>query len=317
MKYFYLIAACLLFFINTAFAQKDSTIYYVKKPGKIVKSIDSADYSIMILPPDKKIGKLYRIKEYYANGKLKLMGNSSTDNMPFIYQGTVIMYFPGGRKSFMGGFTNGEPFGQMIRYYPNGAFYSRKQVYNMPTGRKGVEYLDCSDSTGKVLTADGNGYWKEYDDDFTKLVQQGKIVNGVQDSVWTMSTEQGVPYTMTFKDGKIIENNDPGNDKIFKSVETYPEFPGGLDAFVKFLSRNVNYPVRARDKGVQGRVVISFVVEKDGTLTDIKMISGIGSGCDEEALRVMKMSPPWTPGTQGGKPVRTSYSVPISFTLSN
>jgi TonB family protein len=101
------------------------------------------------------------------------------------------------------------------------------------------------------------------------------------------------------------------------SVEVAPEFPGGMKGFAKFLGSNIRYPLAARESNVEGKVYIGFVVEKNGELSDLKIIKGIGAGCDEEALRVLKTSPLWTPGMVGGKPVRTSYTFPVTFQLSN
>ena len=114
-------------------------------------------------------------------------------------------------------------------------------------------------------------------------------------------------------DAKVTEE-DP--NKIFTSVEQVPEFPGGIEKFYAYLSKNIRYPAVARENGTQGRVIVSFVCEKDGSLTDVKVARGIGDGCDEEAVRVLKASPKWTPGVQNGRKVRVAYSVPISFTLS-
>lgn len=113
---------------------------------------------------------------------------------------------------------------------------------------------------------------------------------------------------------KVTE--DDGN-KIFTAVEQSPEFPGGLEAFYKYLGKTIRYPAVARENNTQGRVVVQFVCEKDGSLTDIKVVRGIGDGCDEEAIRVVKNSPRWKPGIQNGRPVRVMYSVPINFTLSS
>ena len=114
-------------------------------------------------------------------------------------------------------------------------------------------------------------------------------------------------------DQKVTEE-DP--NKIFTSVEQQPVFPGGLEAFYKYLQKNVKYPAVARENNTQGRVIVNFVCEKDGSLTDIKVVRGIGDGCDEEAIRVLKASPKWSPGIQNGRPVRCSYTVPIAFTLA-
>ncbi|MBC7745624.1 MAG: energy transducer TonB [Flavobacterium sp.] len=100
------------------------------------------------------------------------------------------------------------------------------------------------------------------------------------------------------------------------SVDQAPEFPGGQNAFGKFLGSNIRYPASARENNTQGKVYIGFVVEKSGELTDLKIIKGIGGGCDEEALRVLQNSPAWKPGTFEGKPVRTSYTFPVTFQLA-
>lgn len=114
-------------------------------------------------------------------------------------------------------------------------------------------------------------------------------------------------------DQKVTEE-DP--NKIFSSVEQVPVFPGGMEAFIRYLSKNIRYPAVARENGTQGKVIVSFVCERDGSLTDIHVTRGIGDGCDEEAARVIKASPKWSPGIQNGRPVRVAYSVPISFALS-
>ena len=105
-------------------------------------------------------------------------------------------------------------------------------------------------------------------------------------------------------------------DAVYTAVQRSPTFPGGDKGFGTYLAKNVKYPAEARNKSVQGRVIATFVVEKDGSLSGVKIVRGIGSGADEEALRVLKASPKWHPGLQNGKPVRVQYSVPISFALA-
>ncbi|WP_343532141.1 TonB family protein [Pedobacter sp.] len=100
-------------------------------------------------------------------------------------------------------------------------------------------------------------------------------------------------------------------------VDVYPEFPGGMEGWAKYIQRNLRYPSMAQDEGVQGKVFLSFVVEKDGTITDVKVVKGIGYGCDDEAMRVIKKSPRWKAGMQNNLPVRVRYNMPISYTISN
>jgi TonB family protein len=99
------------------------------------------------------------------------------------------------------------------------------------------------------------------------------------------------------------------------NVELAPEYQGGQKALNKFLGSRLRYPVRARENKVQGKVYIGFIVEKNGSLSDFKVVRGIGGGCDEEAIRVLKLSPIWKPAYANGKPVRTSYTLPITFQL--
>lgn len=104
--------------------------------------------------------------------------------------------------------------------------------------------------------------------------------------------------------------------QIFTVVESMPEFPGGDAGRIKYLSDNIKYPQMARESGIQGRVFVTFVVEKDGRVTDVRVLRGIGGGCDEEAIRVIENMPKWIPGKQRGKPVRVQYNMPILFKLN-
>lgn len=107
----------------------------------------------------------------------------------------------------------------------------------------------------------------------------------------------------------------PKTDDVFVAVEQQPEYPGGMDALRTFLGKNLAYPRPAANAGVSGRVFISFVVNTDGTLTDVQVLKGIGFGCDEEAVRVIQRMPRWRPGKQSGRAVRVKFNLPIAFTL--
>ena len=104
-------------------------------------------------------------------------------------------------------------------------------------------------------------------------------------------------------------------DEVFMVVEQMPEFPGGIQEFMSFLSKNIKYPASAMAKNVQGRVIVQFVVEKDGTPTEFKVIRSVDPDLDAEALRVMKEMPKWKPGMQRGQVVRVKYTLPVTFRL--
>lgn len=111
----------------------------------------------------------------------------------------------------------------------------------------------------------------------------------------------------------IAEPEPEETEKIFTIVEETASPKGGLVAFYRYVKDEINYPAAARRMGIQGRVYVEFVVAKDGTLTDVHIVKGIGAGCDEEALRIVLAAPPWNPGRQRGKPVRQRYTLPIVF----
>lgn len=110
---------------------------------------------------------------------------------------------------------------------------------------------------------------------------------------------------------KVDESN-----QIFTAVEQNPEFMGGMDALLKFLQKNLRYPTPAVNANVGGKVFMQFVVGQDGSITKVDVLKGIGFGCDEEAQRVVKLMPRWSPGKQSGRPVAVRYTLPISFQLS-
>jgi len=106
------------------------------------------------------------------------------------------------------------------------------------------------------------------------------------------------------------------SDEVFVIVEDLPGFPGGIEAMHRFLQQNIRFPAIAREAGIQGTVFVTFVVERDGSITNVRVLRGIGGGCDEEAVRVVSMMPRWEPGRQRGRPVRVQFNMPIRFTLS-
>lgn len=105
-------------------------------------------------------------------------------------------------------------------------------------------------------------------------------------------------------------------EEVFTIVEEGAEFPGGIGAFYEFVQKNMKYPSQARRMGIEGKVYVQFVVDKDGSVTEVQAVKGIGAGCDEEAVRVLQKSPKWSPPKQRGKPVKQRIIIPIAFKLS-
>ena len=133
---------------------------------------------------------------------------------------------------------------------------------------------------------------------------------------FTLSTDKFKFNIQTTEDNpiQVLKNY---NDTVYQVVEQMPQFPGGEKALMEYIGKNIVYPVEAKEKEIQGRVFINFVIEKDGSVSNVKVLRGIGGGCDEEAVRAVSSLPKWKPGIQKGKPVRVSYQIPILFKLDN
>ena len=113
----------------------------------------------------------------------------------------------------------------------------------------------------------------------------------------------------------VVEEEEPVEEEIFMVVEQMPEFPGGMAELMKFLSKNIKYPTIAQENGIQGRVIVQFVVNQDGSIVDPVVMRSVDPYLDKEALRVISSMPKWKPGMQRGKAVRVKYTVPVTFRL--
>jgi TonB family protein len=103
---------------------------------------------------------------------------------------------------------------------------------------------------------------------------------------------------------------------IFMKTEHEPEFRGGIEKLYRYLEKNLRYPAAAKENNIEGKVFVTFVVEKDGSLTDIRILKSLSPETDAEAIRLMQACPKWSPGIQNGRPVRVQYSMPVSFTFA-
>lgn len=188
--------------------------------------------------------------------------------------------------------------------------------------------------------------WRFYDDG--ELMDLGQVADEFEDVMEIPPTEQPPPPPPKIQQPEIIEVPDEEEieeeievdldveiteetvvedivfdepveeevaEEIFTIVEDQPQPKGGMAAFYEFIGKKLKYPAQARRMGIEGKVFVEFVVDKDGTITDVKAIKGIGAGCDEEAIRVIQSSPKWNAGKQRGRPVKVRMILPITFKL--
>ncbi|MCL1942839.1 MAG: TonB family protein [Candidatus Azobacteroides sp.] len=131
----------------------------------------------------------------------------------------------------------------------------------------------------------------------------------------TVETGNNKGQTIDELEKVVIPTPEKEEDKIFRAVEQQPQFPGGQSELMKYLSNNLKYPPAAAEQGIQGRVVVQFVVSKNGAISDVKVLQPLHPSCDKEAVRLISSMPKWIPGKQNGNPVNVYYTIPIRFKL--
>ena len=311
-----------LLFFQAAKAQKDTVITYFKNTGRIVNNKDSADYERMILPPDSSINKdLYRVYEFYPNGKYKSVATSLTGPEKLTFDGTNISYFKNGVRRTVIQFKNGNVEGDVTNYYPNGKLYNIIKVDYFEswyaTFANGVEMIECRDSTGNVLAAKGRGHFILFDEDFKTIVQEGNISDGKKEGEWRGIIADSGRYICTFHKNILksgVSYIRSGNSYPFKQFYIQPQFDGGAEGFHEFLRKNMIYPEFAKQHHLTGSVLVSLTIKTDGSVADIKLVKGNAPCLNEVALRVMRLSPMWSPEIQYGIPVAVKdYVVSIDF----
>lgn len=218
-------------------------------------------------------------------------------------------------------YTGGEE--AMMKYVAENVKYPQAAKDKNISGRVFVGFViekDGSVSNVKVLRGIGGGCDEE----------AVRVIKGMPK--WKPGIQKGKPVRVSYmmpinfkldsQPTKPAQKADvskpdmkPDKNGVYQICEQMPEFPSGVEALMDFVAKNVVYPQEAMDKEISGRVYVSFVIEKDGSVNEVKVMKGIGGGCDEEAVRVIKAMPKWKPGKQDGKPVRVSYMMPITFKL--
>jgi len=220
-------------------------------------------------------------------------------------------------------YTGGEQ--AMMKFVAENVKYPQEAKDKNISGRVFVSFVvekDGSVSNVKVLRGIGGGCDEE----------AARVISAMPK--WKPGKQKGEPVRVSYqipinfkladdlkqpakKSDASKADMKPDKNGVYQIVEEMPEFPGGERALLDYIGKNIRYPEAAKEKEIQGRVFIGMVVEKDGSVGEVKVLRGIGGGCDEEAVRVISSMPKWKPGMQDGKPVRVSYQIPIFFKLDN
>ena len=219
-------------------------------------------------------------------------------------------------------YTGGEE--AMMKYVAENIKYPQAAKDKNISGRVFVSFViekDGSVSNVKVVRGIGGGCDEEAARVIKEMpkwkpgMQKGKPVRVNYMMPIFFKLDDGQPAKSVKKEKASNPDMTPDKNGVYQIVEEMPQYPGGENALMDYVSKNVVYPKEAQEKGISGRVFVGFIVEKDGSVNEVKVLRGIGGGCDEESVRVIKSMPKWKPGKMKGKPVRVSYMMPIIFKL--
>ncbi|GGH10623.1 hypothetical protein GCM10007352_16510 [Mucilaginibacter phyllosphaerae] len=299
-------------------AQIEDRTYYDKN-GWPAKSSDSIYYMQTIRPDSAS--KLFIVQQYYKNGQPKLIGKSiSLTSLKF--DGNVIEYYNNAKRKIMANYKDGNRFGSYYEYFPSGKLYVHKEytLKKGPSDSLNFTIQNVYDTTGVVTATDGNGVYSQYDQNFTHVTESGPIKNGKRNGEWKGAyKERDITFVETYTDGELLsgEASSMGQKSSYKKRFIVPEFPGGDVAFGRFLGTHMRYPIIDLQNKVQGRVVLTFIIEKDGKITNLEILSSLSSTTDEEAVKTLTASSPWINGYEFGFPATIRYSMPITFSMAN
>lgn len=267
---------------------------------------------MIIAPTDSTTGeKLYPVAQYYINGKPKLLAYSKTkDYRSLVFEGVCVSYDHDGYKAKVMNYSNGIPEGNLTLFFPNGKPYADE--FYKDNGN--LLFVNCRDSNGNALAKDGNGLWVEYSGDFKHMIRKGIVKDSLEEGAWYENLD-GKDDTTVFKKGKVLSTSVISRQLgVCYDPQKEPKFQGDFGAY---LGRNVHYPKEAKERNQQGKVYVRIIIDNDGSVLCAYAVKSSGyKSLDNEAIRVMKASPKWTPGTKNSQPVRVMYTIPINFTLS-
>ncbi len=193
----------------------------------------------------------------------------------------------------------------LVKYLSENIVYPVSAKENDIEGKSIIKFV--IDQDGSVIDAE---IAKGFNDDCD--AEALRVVSTMPN--WKPGQKDGKNVKVSFSLPIAFKLN-PEDKEVFTVVEEMPKYPGGMDAMISYLVNNIKYPEDAKKNKITGRVFVSFVVEKDGSIEHVKILRGIGGGCDEEAMRVVQNMPKWIPGKQKGKAVRVAYNLPIKFAL--
>jgi antitoxin component YwqK of YwqJK toxin-antitoxin module len=278
--------------------------------------VDEGEYTYYQIIKEYNLEKTtYEVFYYYKSGVLHSKGMTS-DKDYLHKEGTFISYYENGNKKKLVNYIKGVETGFLFKWYPNGSKKEEGEYVEYDSKKKLYEYKvkHFWDAQGVQKVIDGNGDLEENENN---NVATGKIKDGFKDGVWTGIGNDKSTFIESYTDKKLISGTSIDANKVsynYTALFVKPEPKGGIKNFYKYIGNNFKTPEFA--KNYNGKVVVHFIVSKDGKISKTKILKHFGYGVDEEALRVVSNSENWKPGEIRGIPTNCSYSLPIVISNS-
>jgi antitoxin component YwqK of YwqJK toxin-antitoxin module len=261
----------------------------------------------------------YQLGVYYKSGKVQMKGTTST-RIGITKTGTFLYFYENGKRKSILNYEKDKPIGAYFEFHENG----EKKLEGVWSDNKenvipNVKIKNCWNENGVHTINEGSGFFEgiyfkgslPYRNNVNGF-GSGKIVNNLKDSIWTgYNKKTKISYSENYNKGELISGVSIDSNKVehkYTVSEIRPVPKKGMDNFMNYIAKTFNTP---KVEGLKGKIYVTFVVETDGSITDIKVLRDIGYGTGKEAVRVLTSYGNWIPGEQRGRKVRCTYSLPI------
>ena len=305
---------CWCFPLSEATAQGDTI--FINQNGQAVSRSEADLYRLVV--GYNEADSIYSVRDYFLTGEIEMEGGiwkSATSN---VLRGRFVHYYKNGQRKSEGSrktikigrwkywYRNGQPKAELLHVFEGGDFLDNYEI------------ISCWDSTGNALVEQGTGIFMWYSE-MGYLQDSGRVANQLKEGSWVGYRASGdISYQEVYRQGELQRGQSYdtlGHRYQYQELSVQPEYELGMAAFYQYIANHIKYPRKARRKKIQGKVFVSFVVDKKGKLTKVHTIKGIGGGCDRSAEQTLREAPPWVPGQRRGQPVRVRMVLPITFRL--
>lgn len=259
----------------------------------------------------------YTFYDYYKSGNLQMEGNSKKRDY-LSPDGQFVYYFENGNKQKVMTFKNSKPINKEYNWYENGELKSEiEHLKKFKERNLHFKINQFWDSKNIHTVVDGNG---DYDDIGKNGETKGKVKNGFKEGLWTgINKPFNINFIENYENGKLISAISIDSNKVeykYDIEKKNPEPTKGIKHFYKYIGNNYRMPKEATINNITGQIILGFFVEKDGTISNIKILKGINPKFDEEAIRVLDGYGKWLPGKFKGVNEKNSYTLPITILSS-